>query len=188
MFRSYDHLQVIPLHISVVWPSSGHTTETCSGYWIKYSKQCCVRRKPWTWRKNCLLHMSIHLISDLTLRYLYTGEIDRTSCKKISKFLLKSIYNFFCFRNELCICKSTTFTSHMSLHKLQELPFFRHTCYLNMHKLYYANLYYHNFEHYTSLKVGCLHSVACTRCFSCVLFKSWSGDGDRTQSQKCRVL
>jgi hypothetical protein len=27
----------------------GHTTETCSGYWIKYSKECCVRRKPWTW-------------------------------------------------------------------------------------------------------------------------------------------
>jgi hypothetical protein len=27
----------------------GHKTETCSGYWIKYSNQCCVRRKPWTW-------------------------------------------------------------------------------------------------------------------------------------------
>jgi hypothetical protein len=27
----------------------GHKTETCSGYWIKYSKQCYVRRKPWTW-------------------------------------------------------------------------------------------------------------------------------------------
>jgi hypothetical protein len=24
-------------------------TETCSDYWIKYSKQCCVWRKPWTW-------------------------------------------------------------------------------------------------------------------------------------------
>jgi hypothetical protein len=23
----------------------GHKTETCSGYWIKYSNQCCVRRK-----------------------------------------------------------------------------------------------------------------------------------------------
>jgi hypothetical protein len=30
-------------------PEVGHTTETCSGYWIKYSKQRCVRRKPWTW-------------------------------------------------------------------------------------------------------------------------------------------
>jgi hypothetical protein len=29
-------------------PEDGHTTETCSGYWIKYSNQCCVRRKPWT--------------------------------------------------------------------------------------------------------------------------------------------
>jgi hypothetical protein len=27
----------------------GHKTETCSGYWIKYSNQCCVRRKPWSW-------------------------------------------------------------------------------------------------------------------------------------------
>jgi hypothetical protein len=27
----------------------GHKTETCSGYWIKYSNLCCVRRKPWTW-------------------------------------------------------------------------------------------------------------------------------------------
>jgi hypothetical protein len=27
----------------------GHKAETCSGYWIKYSNQCCVRRKPWTW-------------------------------------------------------------------------------------------------------------------------------------------
>jgi hypothetical protein len=39
MFRSYDHLQ-----------AGGHKTETCSGYWIKYANQCCVRRKPWTWR------------------------------------------------------------------------------------------------------------------------------------------
>jgi hypothetical protein len=30
----------------------GHTTETCSGYSIKYSKQCCIRRKPWTWPNN----------------------------------------------------------------------------------------------------------------------------------------
>jgi hypothetical protein len=30
-------------------PEDGHKTETCSGYWIKYSNQCCVRRKPWTW-------------------------------------------------------------------------------------------------------------------------------------------
>jgi hypothetical protein len=31
-------------------PEDGHTTKTCSGYyWIKYSRQCCVRRKPWTW-------------------------------------------------------------------------------------------------------------------------------------------
>jgi hypothetical protein len=28
------------------------TTETCSGCWIKYSNQCCVRRKPWTWFKE----------------------------------------------------------------------------------------------------------------------------------------
>jgi hypothetical protein len=30
----------------------GHTTETCGSYWIKYSKQCCVRRKPWTWENR----------------------------------------------------------------------------------------------------------------------------------------
>jgi hypothetical protein len=30
-------------------PQDGHKTETCSGYWLKYSNQCCVRRKPWTW-------------------------------------------------------------------------------------------------------------------------------------------
>jgi hypothetical protein len=42
MFRSKDQLPAVP-------PADGHTTETCSGYWIKYSKQCCVRRKPWTW-------------------------------------------------------------------------------------------------------------------------------------------
>jgi hypothetical protein len=40
MFRSYDHLQA---------EIYGHKTETCSGYRIKYSNQCCVRRKPWTW-------------------------------------------------------------------------------------------------------------------------------------------
>jgi hypothetical protein len=32
----------------------GHKAETCSGYWIKYSNQCCVRRKPWTWSKDNL--------------------------------------------------------------------------------------------------------------------------------------
>jgi hypothetical protein len=34
-----------------IWfpPEDGHTTQTCSGYWIKYSNQCCVRRKPWIW-------------------------------------------------------------------------------------------------------------------------------------------
>jgi hypothetical protein len=37
MFRSYDHLQAL---------EDSHKTETCSGYWIKYSNQCCVRRKP----------------------------------------------------------------------------------------------------------------------------------------------
>jgi hypothetical protein len=30
-------------------PEDGHKIETCSGYWIKYWNQCCVRRKPWTW-------------------------------------------------------------------------------------------------------------------------------------------
>jgi hypothetical protein len=79
MFRSYDHLQVeiyIYIYICVcvcvcvlisdicistwrwsyhhlqvdIFPlEDGHKTETCSGYWIKYSNQCCVRRKPWTW-------------------------------------------------------------------------------------------------------------------------------------------
>jgi hypothetical protein len=34
---------------SIFPPKDGHKTETCSGYWIKYSNQCCVRRKPWTW-------------------------------------------------------------------------------------------------------------------------------------------
>jgi hypothetical protein len=34
---------------SVFKLEDGHKTETCSGYWIKYSNQCCVRRKPWTW-------------------------------------------------------------------------------------------------------------------------------------------
>jgi hypothetical protein len=45
-FRSYDHLP----------PEDCHTTETCSGYSIKYSKQCCVRREPCTWRKRKLLN------------------------------------------------------------------------------------------------------------------------------------
>jgi N6-adenosine-specific RNA methylase IME4 len=44
MFRSCDYLQ------AEIFPSEdGHKNETCSGYWIKYSNQCCVRRKPWTW-------------------------------------------------------------------------------------------------------------------------------------------
>jgi hypothetical protein len=30
-------------------PEDGYKTETCSSSWIKYSKQCFVRRKPWTW-------------------------------------------------------------------------------------------------------------------------------------------
>jgi hypothetical protein len=41
MFRSYDHLQA--------------EICTCSGYWLKYSNQCCVRRKPWTWALLLLL-------------------------------------------------------------------------------------------------------------------------------------
>jgi hypothetical protein len=40
MFRSYDYLELTK-------------TETCSGYWIKYSNQCCVRRKPWTCPTAC---------------------------------------------------------------------------------------------------------------------------------------
>jgi hypothetical protein len=48
MFRSYDPLQV-EINSSSYTPEDGHKTETCSGYWIKYSKQCCVRRKRWTW-------------------------------------------------------------------------------------------------------------------------------------------
>jgi hypothetical protein len=35
MFRSYDHLQ-----------AEIYTTKTCSSYWIKYSKQCCVDGNP----------------------------------------------------------------------------------------------------------------------------------------------
>jgi hypothetical protein len=44
----YDHLQA---EIYTFPPEDGHETETCSGYWIKYSKQCCVKRKPWTWTR-----------------------------------------------------------------------------------------------------------------------------------------
>jgi hypothetical protein len=51
MVLSYDHLQA-----EILWsdrlagyPEGGHKTETCSGHWIKYSIQCCVRRKPWSW-------------------------------------------------------------------------------------------------------------------------------------------
>jgi hypothetical protein len=53
----------VTANVSVLWPSSclppedGHTTETCSGYWIKYSNQCCVRRKPWT----CPIIVTLHL-------------------------------------------------------------------------------------------------------------------------------
>jgi hypothetical protein len=67
MFRSYDHLQgeiytweVGCLHpVACTRSGSGFPsnatgckdkTETCSGYWIKYSNQCCVRWKPWTWQ------------------------------------------------------------------------------------------------------------------------------------------
>jgi hypothetical protein len=72
MFRSYDHLQVdiymavectrsgsgFPSNATLVWIFYSVTAnvsvlfpreETCSGYSIQYSNQCCVRRKPWTW-------------------------------------------------------------------------------------------------------------------------------------------
>jgi hypothetical protein len=43
IFRHTAYRNIFP-------PEDGHTTETRSGYyWIKYSKQCSVRRKPWTW-------------------------------------------------------------------------------------------------------------------------------------------
>jgi hypothetical protein len=56
MFRSYNHLEVEDLP-----PEDGHTTETCSGYWIKYSKQCCVRRKPWTWNSNTFVCVCVYI-------------------------------------------------------------------------------------------------------------------------------
>jgi hypothetical protein len=43
-------LQILKVEIFPL--EDGHNTETCSGYWIKYSNQCCVRRKPWTWTRD----------------------------------------------------------------------------------------------------------------------------------------
>jgi hypothetical protein len=40
--------------MAIYKPEDGHKTETCSSYWIKYSNQCCFRRKPWTWYTPCL--------------------------------------------------------------------------------------------------------------------------------------
>jgi hypothetical protein len=45
----YFRLNFRPKYMYIFPPEDGHKTETCSGYWITYSKQCCVRRKPWTW-------------------------------------------------------------------------------------------------------------------------------------------
>jgi hypothetical protein len=43
-------------------PEDGQKTETCSAYWIKYSHQCCVKQKPWTWRGNRSITFFRHLI------------------------------------------------------------------------------------------------------------------------------
>jgi hypothetical protein len=44
-----SHNNIVNIHVYIFPSENGHTTETCSAYWIKYWKQCCVRRKPWTW-------------------------------------------------------------------------------------------------------------------------------------------
>jgi hypothetical protein len=62
----------------------GHKTETCSGYWIKYSNQCCVRRKPWTWSVLVVLGIvDPDTFADVTeprsLRLLYRFLMETTS-------------------------------------------------------------------------------------------------------------
>jgi hypothetical protein len=57
----------------------GHKTETCSGYWIKYSNQCCVRRKPWTWRS-------------INVRTLFHREVGILFWAHLSPLLLLSRY------------------------------------------------------------------------------------------------
>jgi hypothetical protein len=48
LLRVLDQVQGFPSNSTLFWIFYS-VTETCSGYWIKYSKQCCIRRKPWTW-------------------------------------------------------------------------------------------------------------------------------------------
>jgi hypothetical protein len=65
-------------------------TETCSGYWIKYSNQCCVRRKPWTWRSTRNRMQTTNFIPSLIFYQIY-------------------IYNFF------CIISEASKTSHLEV-------------------------------------------------------------------------
>jgi hypothetical protein len=47
---TYTHTHIY-IYTHIFPPEDGHETETCSGYWIKYSNRCCARRKPWTWMR-----------------------------------------------------------------------------------------------------------------------------------------
>jgi hypothetical protein len=48
----------IYIYIYIYPPEDGHTTETCSGYWIKYSKQCCGNPEPD--KEAYFLHFTVH--------------------------------------------------------------------------------------------------------------------------------
>jgi hypothetical protein len=64
-------------------PEDGHKTQTCSGYWIKYSNQCCVRRKPWTWPgifSTTQFHGRSWLAVSLALRFENSDELYFLGC------------------------------------------------------------------------------------------------------------
>jgi hypothetical protein len=48
IFR-WKYIYIYVYNMYIFPPEVGHKTETCSGYWRKYSIQCCVRRKLWTY-------------------------------------------------------------------------------------------------------------------------------------------
>jgi hypothetical protein len=133
------------------------------GYWIKYSNQCCVRRKPWTWP----YHQNIRSLSGKVdeLLSLWTNEISKLCCSPFilavkycgnkSKFGGVCIYvhetlsltsfdlDRFCKEQdfEVCatkLCLKSNISCIVSIYRspLRKLPYFINTLDLVLNKLY----------------------------------------------------
>jgi hypothetical protein len=86
----------------IIFPhEDGHKTETCSSYWMKYSNQCCVRWKPWTWPSTCNRMQTTNFKIGMGTTYtdfasIFSGKVSWVGCKvialKLNHFIWKLLW------------------------------------------------------------------------------------------------